>query len=118
KLNEYAFIYSIYIHKTSIGICKKKSEILKPRTINSRDLLSVNYVNNQIFTKTKRLKKVKFNGKLPAWQDIYTWYSLLVSSNKRAFLVKEMTYIMDVSHEYERITNQKIEKIHKAFEFF
>src|SRR5690606_27033547 len=49
KLNEYAFIYSIYIHKTSIGICKKKSEILKPRTINSRDLLSVNYVNNQIF---------------------------------------------------------------------
>ena len=117
-LNKYEFLYSLYSHKTTEGIKQFKSEYLKPSTVMAKDLLSLNYINNQIFTKIDRLKNVGFDEDMPAWQDLYTWYKLLKISGKKAKLIQKMSYVVDVSHGHERITNKKIEKIKEAFNIF
>lgn len=117
-LDKYVFICSIYCYLLKNNEIKKRfSEILKPFVIEQKDLLSINYVNNQIFTKTCRLREKKFLENMPAWQDLYTWYSLL-EDNKKAYILKKYSYVVDISHEYERITLQKKDKIQKAYDLF
>lgn len=117
-LDKYVFICSIYCYLLNNNEVKKRfSEILKPSIIKQKDLLSINYVNNQIFTKTHRLREKKFLENIPAWQDLYTWYSLL-EGNKKAYILKKYSYVIDISHNYERITLQKKDKIQKAYYLF
>lgn len=118
KLNDYIFLCSRYIFKTTYMIKKSKMEYLKPNEIRAKDLLSYNYVGNQIFCKTTDLRKVLFNENLPAWQDLYTWYAMLSLSDNAAFVLKDFSYIVDLSHEHERISNKPSFKIKKAFNIF
>ena len=74
KLENYEFLYSNYYIKNNEGLQDFRSDRFKPNEIKSKDLLSINYVNNQIFTLTARLIKIGFNESLPAWQDLFTWY--------------------------------------------
>lgn len=118
QLKKYEFLYALYFYKNKKGIHISKSEKLKPNKIKAKDLLSLNYVNNQIFTTTARLKSIGFNENMPAWQDLYTWYGLLIQNGGKAKLVNKMTYVMDTSHEYERISTKKILKIKEAYSNF
>ena len=86
-------------------------EHLKPSCIKSTDLLSYQFIGNQIFTLTKRLKLHKFPEKLSNWQDLYMWYSMLIINNNKAYIIKSFTYVVDESHGYVRITNEKKEKV-------
>ena len=113
-LNNYKFIFSKYYYKVGNEIKRSKLENLKPTTIQAKDLLSINYVNNQIFIRTKNLKKHKFNVELPAWQDLYTWYSIL-SEGGEARIIDDYSYVMDMSHPHERISNKKIDKIFNSY---
>ena len=117
KLENYEFLYSNYYIKNNEGLQDFRSDRFKPNEIKSKDLLSINYVNNQIFTLTARLIKIGFNESLPAWQDLFTWYSFL-KNNKKALMIDEKSYVMDISHDFERISNKKIEKILKAYDIF
>lgn len=114
-LDNYKFIASRYFYNIENKIKKSKLESLKPEIIQAKDLLSINYVNNQIFTKTEVLRNHKFNINLPAWQDLYTWYSILKNSDK-AIIIRDYSYVMDMSHSHERISNKKIEKIKEALD--
>ncbi|MEG0022448.1 MAG: glycosyltransferase, partial [Bacilli bacterium] len=117
KLENYEFLYSNYYIKNNEGLQDFRSNRFKPNEIKSKDLLSINYVNNQIFTLTSRLRKIGFNESLPAWQDLFTWYSFL-ENNKKALMIDEKSYVMDISHDFERISNKKIEKFLKAYDIF
>jgi glycosyltransferase involved in cell wall biosynthesis len=113
-LNEHIFLYSYFFIKNKKELKKNKIEFLKPEIIKSKDLLSFNYVNNQIFTKTDRLKLKCFNGNLDAWQDLYAWFNLL-GRDGSARILRNSTYVMDISHEYDRISNKKLIKIQKSY---
>ena len=118
KLEKYVFLYSNFLFKNKNGLRRSKADIFKPTKIKSRHLIFNNYVNNQIFIKTKLLKQNLFHEKIPAWQDIYTWYKILNKHGGRAFMISNYTYIMDVSHPHERISLKKIDKINESFNIF
>lgn len=116
-LNKYECLASrlIYITKKN-NIKKSLIEKLKPNVIKRKDLLSYNYIGNQIFIKTEKFKGVNFNEDIPAWQDLFCWYEVLRNGN--AYILSDFTYVMDMSHDFERISNQKIGKINRAYDIF
>ncbi|MDM1272924.1 glycosyltransferase family 2 protein [Acinetobacter indicus] len=112
-------LFTHYKLNTTAGT--KKNSILKSKLrkkiVVQDDLLFQNHMN-QIFCETLTLQKISgFNEKLPAWQDLDCWYRLL-SGNKKAQLINNSSYIVDVAHEYERISTSKFEKIKKAYNLF
>lgn len=113
RLLKYYFLASRYffIKVNNSELRKSKMEHLKPSCIKSTDLLSYQFIGNQIFTLTKRLKLHKFPEKLSNWQDLYMWYSMLIINNNKAYIIKSFTYVVDESHGYVRITNEKKEKV-------
>lgn len=116
-LKKYKFLFSNYIY-----ILKDKPlhrsfmEKIKPKVIKRQDLLSYNYVGNQIFIETQKLRLIKFNSSIKAWQDLYCWYGLL--EDGAGYLVREFTYYMDMSHDHERISTQKYDKIQESYDKF
>lgn len=118
KLKEYKFLCSRYYFKSQKEEKKGKIEIFKPNIIKAKDLLTLNYVGNQIFCKTLVLKEVLFNENLQAWQDLYTWYKLLDQDNSKAFIINSYTYVVDFSHEHERISKKSLIKFEKVFDSF
>lgn len=117
KLKEYKFLCSKYYFKSQKEE-KSKIEIFKPSVIKAKDLLTINYVGNQIFCKTLVLKEVLFNENLEAWQDLYTWYQLLDQDNSKAFIINSYTYVVDFSHEHERISKKSLIRFEKVFDCF
>lgn len=90
----------------------KKRKTHKPKKITHDLLIYSNYIGNQLFTKTVFLKGIGgFDVKLPAWQDLDCWYRLLKNNNGYSRLVENNTYVVDVTHPHERISNSKIDKI-------
>lgn len=97
----------------------KTSTFMKKKEINSSDLLAYNYVGNQIFVRTQILKENGgFDEKLPMWQDFECWYRILKNSNSKAKRIMGYTYVIDISHEYERISNFNINKGLNTFNYF
>lgn len=117
NLDKYIFLASKYMHKTINGLSSSKIDRFKPEEVEAEDLLSHNYINNQIFVRTSVLKENLFNPKIPAWQDLYTWYKILRNAGK-AKILNHVTYIVDTSHPHERITTKNIKKIEEAFVIF
>lgn len=116
-LEKYECLTSRLVYITNKNNIKKSLiEKIKPSVIKRKDLLSYNYIGNQIFIKTDKIRRVRFNEKIPAWQDLFCWYEVL--KNGDAFVLNNFSYVMDMSHEFERISNQKIEKIYKAYNIF
>lgn len=86
-------------------------------SINDRKLLLVgNYIGNQVFARASLFRENLFYEKMPAWQDLECWYRMLKSGI--AMNAKLQTYIVDISHEHERITESKGDVIRKAHGVF
>ena len=117
QLKKYKFLVSRYYYNVNDGNLKKSLlERIKPKRVSRKDILSNNYIGNQIFIKTDYLKKNKFNSDMRSWQDLYCWYGLL--SDRNAYILNDFTYVMDMSHGFVRISQQKIEKIEMSYEKF
>lgn len=103
-------------------IITKKRKImntLKPKKIRAKDLFFSNYIGNQVFIKTDILKKFGgFDNNMPMWQDIECWYNILINTGGYGLSLNSYTYVVDLSHEMDRISNFKIEKGKKAFRYF
>lgn len=83
--------------------------------INYRHLLVGNFVGNQIFTETAILKRAGgFDESMPAWQDLECWMRLLKLGS--CMKLKEATYLYDVEHGQERISDAFEERVIRAKE--
>lgn len=121
-LNDYCFLYTSYLTLTKQGKHKKTKylDAMLPGEVTSRDVLFKNIIGNQCFTLTKRMKEAgKFTPDMPAWQDMDLFYRLLVKTNlNKAKLLKKSLYVQDTSHELNRITLSRKDKIRKAYTLF
>lgn len=117
KKKRVSALYSRYTFKLENNKFKSSifSKLLLKKEIECKDILVFNVVGNQIFTETVFLQQINgFDPNMPAWQDLDCWYRLL--KQKGSFsLVDNNSYIVDLSHPYERISTQKIQKILKAY---
>lgn len=119
-LEKYSALCSSYLIKRP-----KKTKITRtilsyflPNEINFSDMLIANFIGNQIFTYTYRLKRYKFNTKLAMWQDLYCWMNLIKKSGKKIYKIKEANYIVDVSHPHERISKNRDKKVIQVYNVF
>lgn len=114
-LKKYSFLSSRYYYDVDEGKLRKSYlEKLKPNKVKRKDILSNNYIGNQIFIKTEDFKRYKFNQDMKSWQDLYCWYGLL--EDKKCVILNDFSYVMDMSHGLGRISEQKIEKIEISYE--
>lgn len=87
-------------------------------TVSAERILQSNAVGNQVFTTPKLIRDAGgFDASMPAWQDWEMWVRLIKSAGP-AYSIKSNTYIMDISHEFERITLKSSEKIRLAARMF
>lgn len=90
--------------------------IKRKNSCTKKDLICSNYIGNQLFTRTIYMKNIGgFDGKLAAWQDLECWYRLLDSCNSKAYLEPSYSYVIDISHAHERITNKKTPLVISAY---
>ncbi|MEX9863981.1 glycosyltransferase [Providencia manganoxydans] len=98
---KYAFIAYSHIIKNKD---KNKIALKYSREFTLKDLLKKNYIGNQIFTETYKIKSVDgFDPNMPAWQDYDLWIRLMLEFGS-CLKVNKANYIMDIGHEEERIT--------------
>lgn len=89
--------------------------LLEKRKVTQKDLLFRNFIGNQVFVKTNLLISIGgFDESFEMWQDFDCWYRLLKNNN--AQLVPYITYLLDIEHGYERITDQK--KLQRTYSKF
>lgn len=103
------FIAPSYKRITNDGIFDDSYE----GVISSDNLAMSNKVGNQIFATLNTFKSVNgFDETLGAWQDYDMWLRVCEKVGQ-GYRCKEMTYIVDQSHEWERITTSplKLKKI-------
>lgn len=118
-LNQYEYLYSNYVYeKDNLISTNKGNRIKQPKKIKFNDLLLTNYVGNQIFTYTDRLKKTGgFDVNLKAWQDLELWLRLLNDRSKSAKFLNDETYVVNKNFDIPRITLQnKGPKIIESYE--
>lgn len=75
----------------------------KPKVVTQNNLTISNYIGNQVFCRTSLLRDNLFDPSLRKLQDLDCWYRLL--NNRAAVNVQKYDYVVDLSHEHERITN-------------
>ena len=112
-------LYSLYSYKIDKNKIKnpKMAFLTRKSYCTQSDILINNYIGNQIFIETDFLKKNGlFDVNLKSWQDFELWYRLLGSIE--FFLVKNATYVVDISHPFERISWKKIQNIKTSFKYF
>lgn len=98
-----AVYYSYYkvINKSFTHVKKGK------KLVSSRDILSFNYVGNQVFAPTKVLRKYQgFDEQFPSQQD-YDFWIRLIQGEGLAICVEEPTYIVHKEHEAQRISESR-----------
>jgi glycosyltransferase involved in cell wall biosynthesis len=87
-------------------------------SVTTEQILQTNAVGNQVFTTPQRMKDAGgFDADMPAWQDWDMWVRLIKTAGP-AHSIKANTYVMDISHEFERITQRSSEKILRAARMF
>lgn len=96
----------------------KKRHVYKSTTLVSHEELLVrNKIGSQVFTLKEYVISVGgYDEKLPAWQDYDLWLRLTKTYGP-ALPVMNTSYIVDVSHPWERISvkSSKIEKAYSCF---
>jgi len=98
---KYAFICTNYFLLNGEEI---KKRFLFSKKLNEDSLYKVNYAGNQVFTTIDKIKNVHgFDVKLKRLQDQDMWIRLL-QKYKIAKRFSETNYLMDVSHDFKRIT--------------
>jgi glycosyltransferase involved in cell wall biosynthesis len=81
-------------------------------------IVSENAIGNQVFTTRQRMLAAGgFDTAMPAWQDWEMWVRLLQRDGP-AYNIGANSYVMDVSHEFERITLKSADKIKQAARLF
>lgn len=122
RKNDKRAYFSSYNIKVSDSIIRQPSilTILKRNKISNHNLLlRRNFIGNQIFVKTEYLRNSGgFDPHLKAWQDLECWYNLLKTQEIEAIFIKKPTQTIDISHEHERISTQKISKIFDSYDYF
>jgi glycosyltransferase involved in cell wall biosynthesis len=109
-------LYSNLLRTSKSGLKKASSRI---SSCTYSELVYANWPGNQIFTRTKWLRDIGgFDTDLPAWQDIDCWYRLLVKTRGTAYRVPEYSYVLDVNHDHERISQKSAEKLVDAWSIF
>ncbi|CAM4285327.1 glycosyltransferase [Pseudoalteromonas ostreae] len=78
----------------------------KSFVIKENDLIKMNYVGNQIFTRIETLKAVMFDETLKAWQDYDCWLRILKITGKSSLKLNNKLYFVDVDPNRESITTQ------------
>ncbi|MEM8514922.1 glycosyltransferase involved in cell wall biosynthesis [Massilia sp. MP_M2] len=87
-------------------------------SVSAEQIVQSNAVGNQVFTTPQRMKDAGgFDPAMPAWQDWDMWVRLIKTGGP-AYSIQANTYIMDISHEFERITKKSSEKIIRAAHLF
>ena len=95
-----------------------KKALPKAMSTNSQSLKVSNWIGNQIFVQTQVLRGIGgFSTDFPAWQDYECWYRLLSSTGKVAECNGEYSYVLDLSHAHERVSNNG-NSVEKAFRMF
>lgn len=114
--DEVVALYSNLLRKTNVGLKKASRRMASCRF---SDLVFANWPGNQVFTKTEFLMGIGgFDPDLPAWQDLDCWYRLLKHKNGSARCVPTYSYILDVSHSDNRISQQGRDKLEEAWQIF
>lgn len=109
-------LYSNVSIKSSSGI---KRSFRRARSCKSEELIVNNWIGNQVFTRTSYLKAIDgFDSQLPAWQDLDCWYRLLKHFDQYAYRISEFNYVIDISHDYDRISTKKVELLKATFNIF
>ena len=114
-------LYSLYSRKTYEFPFKQKNikkRLMLKNKINANDLIYFFYTGNQIFVESSFFKKNLFDENMPAWQDFECFYRFLKKYNCYAELVEVESYVVDISHDHERISTKNIENIKHAFNIF
>ncbi|BDF95580.1 glycosyltransferase [Pseudoalteromonas sp. KAN5] len=74
--------------------------------ITENDLIKMNYVGNQVFTRIETLKAVMFDEALNAWQDYDCWLRILRTTCKSSLKLSDKLYFVDVAPNRESITTR------------
>ena len=93
----------------------KFRRVRRKGTVKKDELLIVNAIGNQVFTRAGFLKHTMFDEKLPIWQDLDCWIRLL--GGGFAVNVKNFSYILDIEHEMNRISKTNMKKVEFAFDY-
>lgn len=112
-------LFSKYIFKkpNNIYYYPKFLNKKKLRAVKHTDIFANFYLGSQVFTTTDNLRKIDgFDPLLPAWQDFECWYRLLALGT--AELVDEYNYVVDISHECNRISDADFDKLNFAYQYF
>lgn len=87
-------------------------------SVSAEQIVQTNAVGSQVFTTPQRMKDAGcFDPEMPAWQDWDMW-ARLIKTGGPALSIRTNTYIMDISHEFERITQKSSDKILRAARMF
>jgi glycosyltransferase involved in cell wall biosynthesis len=87
-------------------------------SVSAEQIVRTNAVGSQVFTTPQRMKDAGcFDPDMPAWQDWDMWVRL-IKTGGAAHSIRMNTYIMDISHEFERITQKSSDKIIRAARMF
>jgi glycosyltransferase involved in cell wall biosynthesis len=87
-------------------------------SVTADQIVQTNGVGSQVFTTPQRMKDAGgFDPAMPAWQDWDMWVRLIKTGGP-ALSIRANTYIMDISHEFERITQKSSDKIIRAARMF
>ncbi|WP_300482900.1 glycosyltransferase [Shewanella sp.] len=107
-INHYSSKYSFYYSQRKIvsRVHARDSENQLGKLVLDR-LLHKNYVGNQIFVERTRIVEAGlFDVDLLAWQDYDCWIRIMKKFGD-AYGLDSVDYIMDISHESERISTSK-----------
>lgn len=116
--DEYSCIFSNSFIKVNNNKLISNKRLAMKKVVEYLDLIKVNQIGNQVFTKTIYLKNIGgFDTKLKMWQDLECWFRLLKKHGiaKRLFV---NLYVVDISHSHERITKKKIERVLETYKYF
>jgi glycosyltransferase involved in cell wall biosynthesis len=95
-------------------------EIVRTHDVGIIDYAAIRHYNklgNQVLTETARLRAIGgFDPELPAFQDYDTWIRLLERFGP-AFKLRHASYVAQVSHHADRITDDR-ERVRRAFAMF
>lgn len=86
-----------------------------PSSMDSDRLLMGNYIGNQVFTLTESFRAIGgFDAALPAMQDFDTWLRLTARFGP-AMGLPEPTYVVDMTHGGERISDKPAATLRQAY---
>ncbi len=99
-----SFLFTNYIFFDGTN---KHKQINKKKTINFETLIKQNYVGNQVFILTEKIKNLNgFDETLEAWEDYDLWIRL-VKKYGAAKCINNHSYFINQSNSHNRVTNTK-----------